>query len=341
MKSARIRILLMSSLVATISVAYYVTFAERGYCPEYVYYHTLFRDLYFLPLLLAGLWFGLKGALSTSLAITALSVPLVLMSWHGLSPTDFDRILELVVFNGVAAMLGALSDREKAREKALRESESLASIGRAVSALAHDMRTPLTAIGGFTRLVQERMSGAEHVRNKLGLVIEATDRLEAMVKDMLDFSRPLKLELTGKDINELVERTLPLLEKPVQEKKLIIEADLDPGLPPLAFDSMRMEQVLINLVSNAIEASPVGGSVRITTRLKGDGVSVEMADSGPGIPPENAEKIFTPFFATKSRGTGLGLAIVLKIVEAHDGRVEVLENPGGGAVFKITLPVRE
>lgn len=341
MKSAGARILLISFLIAAVSFAYYFTFAENVHNPEYAYYRTLFRDLYFLPLILAGLWFGLRGAISTSLAITAIYAPFLLMSWHGLAPADFRRVLELLVFNCVSAVLGALSDREKAREKALRESENLASIGRAVSALAHDMRTPLIAIGGFTRLAQERLSGEDDIRKKLDLVIGATDRLEVMVKDMLDFSRPLRLDFARKDINALVQQTLLLLEKPAKGRKLTIETDLGAGLPPLEFDSIRMEQVLINLVSNAIEASPEGGSVLVNTRRMGHDAFVEIMDSGPGIPPENREKIFTPFFTTKSRGTGLGLAIVLKIVEAHHGRVEVMEKPGCGSVFRIVLPIRE
>jgi two-component system sensor histidine kinase HydH len=339
MKSARTRILLISFLIAAVTFAYYFTFAENLHNPDYAYYHTLFRDLYFLPLILAGLRFGLKGAISTSLVITALCIPLLLMGWHGLSPTDFNRILEFLVFNCVAAMLGAVSDREKAREKDLRESESLASIGRAVSALAHDMRTPLIAIGGFTRFVQERIRSDDDIRKKLDLVLGATDRLDAMVRDMLDFSKPLKLDFTRKDIGELAQRAVSLLEKPARDKRLTIKTDLGADLPPIEFDSMRMEQVLVNLVSNAIEASPVGGAVLVTTRRRGNEVSVEIADSGPGIPPENREKIFIPFFTTKSRGTGLGLAIVMKIVGSHHGRVEVLENPDGGAVFKISLPV--
>jgi len=332
---------LVSLLVIAIAFSYYFTFAEHIYYPGYDYYHTLFRDLYFLPLILAGLWFGLRGALYASLTITALYVPFVVINWQGLSPTDFSRILELLVFNSVAIVLGAVSDREKDRERALCESENLAAIGRAVSALAHDMRNPLVAIGGFTRLVQERLTADADIHGKLNLVITATDRLESMVKDMLDFSRPLRLDLARGDMNETVRRSLLLLDKQAKDKRISTGTDLPAELVPFGFDAMRIEQIIVNLVSNAIEASPESDTVRIRVYQKGKETFIEIVDHGTGIPPENMEKIFTPFFTTKSRGTGLGLAIVAKIVQAHCGTVEALDNPGGGAIFRVTLPFPE
>jgi two-component system, NtrC family, sensor histidine kinase HydH len=341
MKSTRRKVVLVSLLVVVVAFSNYFTFAENAYYPEYIYYHTLFRDLYFLPLILAGLWFGLKGALYTSLATTVFYVPFLLMNWQGLSPTDFSRILELLVFNSVALVLGAVSGREKARERVLRESENLAAIGRAVSALAHDMRNPLVAIGGVTRLVQKRLTADDDINKKLSLVITATDRLEVMVKDMLDFSRPLKLDLSREDMNEMVRRSILLLEKQAKDKQVNIETELSTELSPFDFDAVRIEQVLVNLVSNAIEASPESDTIRIRVYEKGKAIFVEIVDHGTGIPPENREKIFTAFFTTKSRGTGLGLAIVAKIVEAHHGRVEALENPDGGTIFRIILPARK
>jgi signal transduction histidine kinase len=328
-------LLLISALVAVITFFYYAT------VPQYTYYHTLFRDLYFLPLILAAVWFGLKGALGFSLAVTLLYLPFMMQNWQGLSPGDFNRLLEIFLFNAVTAILGAISDQEKAREKALRESESLAAMGRTLAGVAHDMRNPLTAIGGFTRLLQEKLQLDDDSRHKMDLIIGETDRLEAMVKDMLDFSRPLELGADEADINQVLRRSLLLLQDRADKQKVLFDADLQSDIPRIKFDPVRMEQVFLNLLSNALEASPEGERVVVRSYLQGDQVYVEVVDHGPGIPPEQREKIFTPFFTTKRHGTGLGLAIVIKIVHAHQGKIEVTEATKGGAVFRISLPAKK
>ena len=335
----RKRVILISLLVITITFCYYFTYFQYVYYSEYVYYHTLFRDLYFLPLILAGLWFGLRGALLSSLSITILYLPLIAMNWHHMSPADFDRILEIVVFNAVAAVLGSISDREKARERVLHESESLAAMGSAISAIAHDMRNPLIAIGGFARLLEEKAGIDADSRRKLRFMIQRTDMLEFMVNDMLDFSRPLDLRLTKEDINQVVRDSVTILENKAKEKRVNVKLELSQELPLVIFDCVRMEQVFLNLVSNAIEASPEGETIVVRTRLEGDEVLFEVVDRGPGILPEHSGKIFTPFFTTKKHGTGLGLAIVLKIVEAHGGEVKVRETSEQGATFSVSLPL--
>ncbi len=256
-----------------------------------------------------------------------------------MSPADFNRILEIVVFNAVAAVLGYISNLEKARQRALRESESLAAMGRALSAIAHDMANPLTAIGGFARLLEEKAGIDDDSRRKLRFIIQGTDRLEAMVKDMLDFSRPLDLRLTKEDMNQVVRDSVTILENKAKERRVNVELELSQDLPPVTFDCVRMEQVFLNLVSNAIEASPEGETVVVRTRHEGSVALFEVVDRGPGILPEHRGKIFTPFFTTKRHGTGLGLAIVLKIVEAHGGEVNVRETSERGTFFSVSLPL--
>jgi signal transduction histidine kinase len=332
-------IVFIAFLVVAISLFYYLTFFWLEYYTEYVYYHTLFRDLYFLPLVLAGFWFGLKGALHTSLFVTLLYLPFIILNWQHMSPSDFNRILEVCVFNAVAAVLGIVSDREKAREKALRESESLAAIGRTVSAIAHDMRNPLTVIGGFTQLVRDRLPTNDDDYRRLGLVMREADRLEGMVKDMLDFSRPLDLILDRESVSQVVSESIALVERRAKEKEVRLESRLSGETSPVAFDAARMERVLSNLIQNAIEASPAGGLVLVRTFLSEDMFAFEVIDNGPGIPPEKREEIFFPFFTTKKEGTGLGLAIVTRIVRAHGGEVGVRENPEGGSIFRVMLPI--
>jgi PAS domain S-box-containing protein len=231
-----------------------------------------------------------------------------------------------------------IMQREKA-EKTLRESETLTAMGRALAAVAHDMKTPLIAIGGFTRLVQRHIEKDNPVQSKLEIVIKETIRLENMVKDMLDFSRPLHLDLAKGDVCQLVNECLSLITLPAREKRITLSFQSEAEILPASLDFMRMKQVLINLVTNAIQASPRDGEVIIRGNTDGNNVLIDVIDFGCGIPADKKQEIFSPFYTTKKEGTGLGLPIVKKIVETHRGRIEILDNPEGGTTFRVVLPI--
>jgi signal transduction histidine kinase len=224
-------------------------------------------------------------------------------------------------------------------ERSLREAESLAAIGRAMSAVAHDMRTPLIAIGGFASLVQKQIEEGTKNHERLGIVVGETQRLEKMVRDMLDFSRPLKLERCEGDINRLIADCLSVVEAAARERKVTLRSRPIQSGAPLSFDAARMKQVFINLLLNAIQASPAGECVEICCRLNGKNLFIDVVDHGCGIPSNDREEIFSPFFTTKKEGTGLGLPIVKKIVQAHKGDINILDNPERGITFRVLMPL--
>ncbi|MFP5213622.1 MAG: PAS domain S-box protein [Acidobacteriota bacterium] len=227
-------------------------------------------------------------------------------------------------------------------EEALRESERLAAMGRALSSVAHDMKTPLIAIGGFTRMVQRRLDPNSGDFEKLEIVVKETCRLESMVKDMLDFSRPLDLDRTEEDTNRLVQECMELAGQLAQEKRVNLGCRLSEDLPPARIDGMRMKQVVLNLIVNAVQASPEGETVTVRTGHARGYLLIDIIDRGEGIPPNRREEIFHPFVTTKREGTGLGLPIVKKIVEAHMGRVHILDNPDKkGVTLRVSLPLSE
>ncbi len=231
-----------------------------------------------------------------------------------------------------------LIQREQA-ERALREAESLAAMGRALSAVAHDIKTPLVAIGGFTRIVNEHLEKGSPDRAKLDIVVGEVARLEQMIHQMLDFSRPLELNLSTEDLNRVIHESLVMIDAEAVKRRVRLDRNLA-AAPALPFDAMRMKQVLINLILNAIQASPADSTVAISTRLKGERVIIDITDCGCGIPVEKRKEIFLPFFSTKKEGTGLGLPIVKKIVQAHHGSIQILDNPKKGITFRVILPVR-
>jgi PAS domain S-box-containing protein len=228
--------------------------------------------------------------------------------------------------------------RERA-EKHLRESESLAAMGRAMAAVAHDMKTPLIAIGGFTRMAQRRIEDDNPVQELLEIVVKETLRMENMVKSMLDFSRPLKLDLSKGDIALLVAECLTVVTPLAQEKNIKLTSLLDSGTHPEAnLDFMRMKRVLINLLTNAIQASQEGEDVMIGCHTNGNNLLISVIDHGCGIPSDKRQEVFSPFYTSKKEGTGLGLPIVKKIVEAHHGHIEIRENPHKGTTFRVEIP---
>ncbi len=328
------KIIVLAVLIIGISLLHYIT--NVGWHLQ----HAVYREIYFFPIFLAGFWFGLRGALTVSLSIAGIYLPYLIISWINLPIEGFDNLLDVVIFNVVAVIIGVLVDRQRTDNRRLREAESLAAMGRAFSALAHDIKTPLIAIGGFSRLVRKKLPQGDQSLEKLDIVIHETQRLEQMVKEILDFTRPLDLHRETGSLNEAISRSMSIVEEAAEGKKITLEKNFSDNVPEIAFDKGRMEQVLINLLMNAIQASPGGRTVHVATHRKGKNIQISIKDCGTGIPEERREKIFTPFFTTKRNGTGLGLPIARKIIDAHGGLIEIENDASEGCYFKVMIPFK-
>ena len=324
---------LLVLLVAGITFLHYST--DQG---QY-YFDVFYGELYFLPIAMAAFWFGLSGALLASGAITVCYLPYVFLHWQGSSTdmADVDRLLSLLLYNSLAVFSGILKDRETASREKFLQAENLAVMGRSIAAVAHDMKTPLTLIGGFSRLILKKMGDKDPARAKLALIIKETDKMESMTKDMLDFSKPLTLNLIQGNFDTFVQDSLTKLEEATLRHNVDIEYRSHPDVVNISVDTLRLEQVIINLVLNAIESSTEGGTVAVTLSPSPEGLILDVSDSGCGIPFAKRQKVFNPFFTTKKEGTGLGLPIVKKIVEAHGWSLQILDNDYGGTIFRINL----
>ncbi|MBW2049386.1 MAG: hypothetical protein JRJ09_12795 [Deltaproteobacteria bacterium] len=329
----RYRISIIAILVVGISLVHYLLELK------YYHYHILYRELYYLPVILAGLWFGLRGGLTTSIGVTICFLPFIFLTWDGFSPNDFNRLMEIFLLYIVGLILGLFRDRERIALKKILKTERLTAIGRSLAGVAHDLKTPLIAIGGYTRLVQRNMKKDDPDYRKLDVVIHETRRLETMIREMLDFSRPLVLNCCQGDLRKTLEECLDIIEHQGEKCKVKVETRFTSHLPVLSFDDSRMKQCIINLLINAIQASPEGEAVIVRTSVKGGLVNVDITDRGKGILPEKEEEIFFPFFTTKTDGTGLGLPIAKKIAEAHGGDLQIKKSDVKGATFRVSLPV--
>lgn len=228
--------------------------------------------------------------------------------------------------------------RDLARTRVrLAQAEKLAALGELASALSHELRNPLAILRSMAQNLEEG-PGATPARSTCREMIEEIDRLARVTARLVDFARPLEPARRRVSPEELVERTYQLAEELLRERP--IELTIAPGPPQLELDvdPDLLCQVLLGLLENAAAVAPAGSEVVLGWAVVGDDLELRVEDRGPGVPAELRRKIFEPFFTTRAGGHGLGLAVARQIVEAHGGRLEVGDRPGGGAVFRLRLP---
>jgi PAS domain S-box-containing protein len=228
-------------------------------------------------------------------------------------------------------------------EAKVRENEQMAYVGRLSASLSHEIRNPLSSIKMNLQILERKLELDGYDRRRLEITVHEVSRLEDILRQLLDTARPLTLNKAPADLTLIARRCVDLLEPKAQEKSLRIIERHSRNLPVIELDSAKIEQAVINLLLNAIDAAPYGGRVSIWTRLlKGkDFTLLELGvrDNGSGIPSDQAQRLFTPFSTSKTHGSGLGLSNVKRIVEAHSGTIEARSRKGQGATFLIKLPI--
>jgi len=228
-------------------------------------------------------------------------------------------------------------------EKKMMQQEKLVSIGRLSAGVAHEINNPLTTILTSAMLIQEDLEEGTEIHQELAIISNEALRCRKIVKSLLDFARQTKSFKRMDDLNEVINESLVLTRKQAKFKDIDLSANLAQGLPPLAIDRDKIQQTLINLTLNAIEATPSGGKIWLSSHYfkEKDILEIKVSDTGDGIHPENLLKIFDPFFTTKKNGTGLGLAITHGIIEQHGGTISVNSTPGKGTNFVVRLPLTQ
>ena len=233
---------------------------------------------------------------------------------------------------------------KRAREARLRRAESLAALTTLTAGVAHEIKNPLGSIGIHLELMKKEMSGKQKIETRkvmenLLIIKEEVDRLNRIVMDFLFTVRPMHAELSYDDLNRVVQELLELKKPELAEVGITLEAELMAPGPQILMDERYMKQAVLNLLNNAISAMPEGGRLRVQTEHKGNEVCLKISDSGVGIPEENLDKIFEPYFTTKDFGSGLGLTLVYKIVKEHLGDIEINSKVGEGTTIALSFPI--
>jgi two-component system sensor histidine kinase HydH len=236
--------------------------------------------------------------------------------------------LAAVALLGVAFVLIRREARRRADAHARERERRLASLGEMSAVLAHEIRNPLASLKGNAQLLARMLPGGDKPRAKADRVVDEAMRLEQLTNDLLQFVRTGAISRTPVDPAELVREAAASVAG-----ELVLDTSQAPARWSL--DGGRIREVVINLIDNAVAAGP---PVAVTVRRDRGQLIIEIADRGPGVPEDDRDKIFEPFFTGKTQGTGLGLAIVRRVVELHQGTIAVHANPGGGAVFRVEIP---
>jgi signal transduction histidine kinase len=240
-----------------------------------------------------------------------------------------------------AAMTTRLRESRETLARAqaqLVESEKLASVGQMAAAVAHGLRNPLASLRASAQFAL-RHPDAPAARETLEAMVGEVDRLDHRITHLLTYSRPSPAHRLRERVAALVEAALRPLRPLFAERRVALETDLPPQLPEVLVDPTKLEQALVEVVANALDAMPQGGTLRVAGAVEGDAVVIALADTGRGIAAEALPNVFEPFFTTRAEGTGLGLAIARRFVEQNGGRMELASEPGHGTTVRIVLPV--
>jgi two-component system sensor histidine kinase HydH len=220
----------------------------------------------------------------------------------------------------------------------VKQREKMAAIGNLAAGIAHEVRNPLSSIKGYATYFAGLFEEGSENRKAATVMIAETERLNRVISELLDFSRPSEIKPRQADMALVLDTVSRLLRQDAADQGIAVSIDIEPGLPPVELDPDRLVQALLNIGINGIQAMETGGRLVLRVRRSGPDLVIEVEDTGQGIAEESLATVFDPYFTTKSQGTGLGLAVVRKIVEGHGGTVDVASSVGRGTTFTITIP---
>jgi two-component system, NtrC family, sensor histidine kinase HydH len=363
--SQRKNIIKLVSLAGLLGLIALIHYRLEGVAPGWL--HSLLGHLYIAPIIIAAYWYGIAGGVLVSVASSALFSRHLFIHWHREEPfVDIYNYVEIFLFLLIGGTTGILSQMERNQreryeqalvrldeshrklkeqtevlfqtEEQLRRADRLSALGELSAGMAHEIRNPLGSIRGAAEILKDDYGPDAPKHEFIQILLKETDRLNQIVQEFLTFARPKPPELKQEDVNEVIESVLTLTAQPARAARIAVEKKLDWSIGNRDLDAGLLKQAFLNLVLNAIQAMPDGGTMIVTSARNDSGIEVTIADTGAGISPENRKKLFSPFFTTKQDGTGLGLAITFRIIQNHHGVIDVDSVPGKGTRFTVRIP---
>jgi PAS domain S-box-containing protein len=254
--------------------------------------------------------------------------------------------VKLILYQGKLAVAGICRDitGRMEMEKQIRESENLAHIGQLATSLAHEIRNPLSSVKMNIQILLKNVAFDGNDKRRMEIMSSEISRLEKILAEMLDFAKPLRLYLEPTLINNVIESCLDIIDVKIKEKNISIKKRYSKRIPWIMLDRDKLEQAIINVLLNSVEAMSPGGEIDILVKKEkshGGSIRLEIADNGPGISESDLLYVFDPFFSNKKKGTGLGLSNAKKIIESHGGSVSISPGRHAGVHFCLSIPAKE
>jgi signal transduction histidine kinase len=350
-----------------------ITAAHFGTPGTYDWLHDVLRRLYYIPIIVSAFLFGLRSALLTSVVVSLLYLPHAF--WltgphahhHGMIHADptgtANKVLELVLYNAVAVVTGLLVEKERrarrdveqkivemqAMEQQLVRAGRLQALGELTAGLAHEIKNPLASLKASSAIIADEIAETSPRRKMVVILQKEIDRLAALLERFLSFARPGSLAMTDIDLSHAVDRAMALVKPQADVRHVALQVEMPSPGRVITGDIDKLTQILLNVLLNAVQFTPEGGVVKVRggeqSMPHGRFATVAVLDEGPGIAVADRERIFDPFFSTRSDGTGLGLSIASRLMDEHGGYIETRNRDTGadrhdhGAEFLLFFPL--
>ena len=326
-----------------------------------LHWHNIIQHLYYLPIFYAGLSFGWRGGVAAAALAGFSNAPHDFLSYNVLPHYAIDQMLDFPLFCAAGILTGILAERGRNQRadlerttqrltevyqqlqdnfERMKRAERLSALGQLSAGLAHEVRNPLASIAGAAGILQRNLRQERRDTECLEIIAKECQRLNGLVSNFLDFARPRTPNYQATDVRQMIDSVMSLASHAVGNRAIPLLTEIQTSLAPVECDPELIKQVLLNLIINAIQATPDGGKVVLTSAAHHDRLVIEVRDEGCGIGEADRDRIFDPFFTTKENGTGLGLSVAHQIVEQHGGILAAETNSGIGMTFRLSLPFR-
>lgn len=344
-KNLTISVFVLGAMILLVSALHFLTPVDN------LVLHQIYQRLYYIPIILAAFRYGWRGGLGAAGLAGASYLPHIALHWqHQNYDYALNQYAEIALFFVIGTVTGWLGDRKRREsERAetinnelqsayaelrqtvgqLLQAERLSSLAEIASGVVHEIRNPLGAIKGAVEILEDELATDSPRREFARIAKTEVERIDKLVQEFFHFARAKEPNKQPTDANETIRAVKLLVENQAAAQKVAIGEQLADGLPLVSLDAEQIKQVLLNLAINALQAMPNGGKLVFRTSRKDDKLYIETEDTGGGIEAAAKAKIFDPFFTTKDKGLGLGLSVVHKIVNRHDGRIEIFDTPTG------------
>ena len=358
------RRILFLSLLAVVVVIGLLHFFTPGH---QVFFHNTYRRLSYFPIVLGGIWFGVRGGFIMALLSSIAFIPHILLFVGQGTQAYLGEMTEIVLYLAAGLGVGAIAGRETrlrkeyqelaeklkksyARlheeteqlieaEKQLAQAQKLSALGKLSASLVHEIKNPLSSIRGTAEILIDDFPEKHPKREFAQILLKETSRLNNTVEDVLRFSRQKQSE-KNKDLEPLagvIGHVLSLLERQLRDKNILC-AFKGEKYGTVLVEGGKISQVLLNLIMNGLDAVSAGGKIEVEISETDQGSLVSVCDNGCGVKAQDRDRVFEPFYSGKDDGTGLGLLISRNIIESYGGHIKVMDNPGGGACFQFIIP---